>query len=243
MKSIYESILSSTHTGKEAAIKNWLDSYFKEQKELNQRSGYSYSLTDDNKITNHQGEFYSQPLVFLINKEMPKTIGFDKKIGDLDIGDIIHSLKPEQMPKQVYFLSLFCKKVPKLTIGINSVIKFVECSELNTINIDFNRERYKTEESPYCISLFKCDFSPEEIKKLKVKTDGNIKITIFEGTLSKEIRKNIIKKLKTSEKEAKNYINYIFSDTKAGKINIESKNQWMLLTKNGFTGEWDIKYK
>lgn len=243
MKSIYESILSSTHTGTEAAIRDWLDSYFKEQKELDQRSDYFYSLTDDNKITNYKGELYLQPLVFLVNKTMPKMIGFDKKIKDLDIGDIIHSLKPEQMPKQVHFLSLLCKKAPKLTIGINSVIKFVECSELNTINIDFNRERHKIEESPYYIELFKCDFSPEEINKLKVKTDGDIKIVIFDGGLSKEIRKNIIKKLKVSEKEAKNYINYIFSGTKAGKINIASKNQWMHLTKNEFTGEWNIKYK
>lgn len=95
MRTLKESILSSTNTGKEGKIKEWCEKHL---------SSYNYKINSKGEIedTNEHGISIN----FHQDKPIPSYIRFGKIEGDFYIGNEINSLSKEQFPKSMNTLAL-----------------------------------------------------------------------------------------------------------------------------------------
>ena len=150
MKSLKESILSSTKTGKEGIsdlIEKWCKNHMKFSKD-------TYSFTKDNKIVN-KGVY--DIIVTDINENIPHYINFGKLSGNFILHDeAINYFNQEQLPKGSYAFYIYINKDIEITKSfkynvkngfqisneysrknIKNGIKIIEPIEINFPNKDF----------------------------------------------------------------------------------------------------------
>ena len=139
MKTLKESILSSTNTGKEGKIKEWCKKY--------EPFYGDYVITKDLKIAPESKDL-NLTLDFLFYDELPGYIKFEKPYG-LNIGASGRKLNIKNfrgIPEKSHWLRIvgYIKNFPKLEIETNTLILNAEISNMDDIYINNPREGWLT---------------------------------------------------------------------------------------------------
>ena len=255
MKSLVESILSTTGTGEAYQVKKWLDDYFERQRKTFPFRIFNYSLTKENKITNASGKTNAYtsfgrdtdviPLQFVIDEKVPSYIRFDKALNKIRFGSIINEFKQNQLPEYIRYLKFSCREIPKIKMKIGDAVQITGCSVLKGLDLEFTDSYSNKNVENYSLQMTDCDLPVEDIKKINVKSieKEKVYISIENGKLAISLKRNITNKLRKSKEEAVKYIDSIFSNMNTNHIHIYLKSSVMSLRRYN-DGEWDInRYK
>jgi hypothetical protein len=145
MKTLKESILSSTKTGKQKVLKDKIEEWCEKYKPFN---GF-YKINSNNEIETITGN--ELILDYIDYDELPEYIQFaDNKNLTIYIGGdassyskrtIIRNIKSFRgLPKicyDLYFNNCHIKKLPKLEIKLNNCLFRAEIDEIDEIHLDF----------------------------------------------------------------------------------------------------------
>lgn len=146
MKSLKESILSSTKTGKEG-ISDLIEKWCKKYKPFN---GF-YKINSNNEIETTKGnEIMGNDLIleYIDYDELPEYIQFAEneflKIyigGEYNKRTITRNIKSfrglPKICKDLYFWNCYIKKLPKLEIKLNHCLIKAEIGEIEEMHLDF----------------------------------------------------------------------------------------------------------
>jgi hypothetical protein len=152
MKSLKESILGSTNTGKQKILKDKIEEWCKKYKPFN---GF-YKINSNNEIeaTNGNEIMGNQLLLEYIDyDELPSYIQFaDNEFLTIYIGGeynkrtITRNIKSfrglPKICKNLYFWNCYIKKLPKLEIKLNYCLFKAEIREIEEMHLDFYSYKY-----------------------------------------------------------------------------------------------------
>ena len=214
MKSIKESILSSTKTGKDALIKQWCDKYLQYWSPIN-GDAPKYSITKGGKITSPSG---GEDIIISseLKEKVPSYIKFDEIKGNFYIQTELGFFKQEQLPP--YMERLFisnCKTIPSLKLkldthlSVNDLIEKPGYNKLETIEpIEIEFTKKSKFEKPN-IHLENTNIDLKSL--LNIKTNYLYVLYIQNTPAAKEILKNI-KKYKDSPDKQNEYLKDVFKN-------------------------------
>jgi hypothetical protein len=206
MKSLKESILSSTKTGSTGIIKNWCDKYIGEGR---------YTLTTDNKVAGEKnyGGVYIYPEK-IGDELIPEYIKFAEGISYLSMpSHAFNSLKKDQLPKEVGNLSIKMTDTHlksfeisvKTSFSISNNSKYDKpIKSFDDIYINFLPEKDYVETK---INLYDSEFDVNNLKKLHITTQNNNPKLILNDSskAAKQINKEYLKICR----ETKNDLGYV----------------------------------
>ena len=147
MKTLKESILSSTKTGKNSLIKQWCEKYLQYWSPLDGDAA-KYLITKDGKITTPP-ESSNLTVSDTLKEKAPSYIKFDEIKDSFYIATEISFFKQEQLPP--YMRKLFitnCKTIPSLKLKIDahlsvnnsfSIKGYNKLETIEPIEIEFNK--------------------------------------------------------------------------------------------------------
>lgn len=208
MKSIKESILSSTKTGKDLLIKQWCEKYLQYWCPLDGDTT-KYLITKDGKITTPP-DSSNLTVSNTLKEKAPSYIKFDEIKGNFYIATEISFFKQEQLPP--YMRKLFisnCKTIPSLKLkidthlSVNDSLNIKNYNKLETIEpieIEFNKNS-RFEKPNINLNNTKVDLK----SVLNIKTNYLYSLDILRTPAADEILKNV-KKLKGDEKALQRYL-------------------------------------
>ena len=247
MKTLKESILSSTNTGKLGTVKNWCDKYIGEGR---------YTLTTDNKVGSEKN--YGGLHIFperIGNELIPEYIKFAEDISYLSMpSHAFNNLKKDQLPKEVGTLSIKMTDTHLKTFKINVKTAFrvqphnnTQLKSFDDIYINFLPEKNYIETAVF---LTNSNLKSDNLKKLHVTVeDGNPKnLNIQDSKAAKEINKEYLKICRETKndlghlnrnKRFSDYVNNLLSNAKDIKTIYIKDNVFFY---KDFSNEW-IKEK
>lgn len=245
MKTLKESILSSTKTGSTGIIKNWCDKYIGEDR---------YTLTTDNKVGGEKnyGGMYIYP-ERIGNELIPEYIKFAEGISYLYMpSHAFNSLKKDQLPKEVGNLSIKITdthlKSFKISVKTSFSISIFDknLKSFDDIYINFLPEKDYVETQ---INLYGSEFDINNLKKLHITTQkNNPKLLLNDSKAAKQINKEYLKICRETKndlsylnrnKRFSEYINNLLSNAKDLKYIYIKDNIFFY---KDYSGEW-IKEK
>ena len=208
MKTLKESILSSTKTGKDLLIKQWCEKYLQYWCPLDGDAA-KYSITKDGKITTPP-ESGNLTVSDTLKEKAPSYIKFDEIDGNFFISTELSFFKQEQLPP--YMRKLFinnCKTIPSLKLKIDTHLSvndsfntkgYNKLETIEPIEIEFNKNS-KYEKPNINLSDTKVDLK----SVLNIKTNYLYSLGICKTPAADEILKNV-KKLIDDEKALQKYL-------------------------------------
>ena len=178
MKSLKESILGSTNTGKQKVLKEKIEKWCKKYKPFN---GF-YKINSNNEIETTKGnEIMGNDLIleYIDYDELPEYIQFAEneflKIyigGEYNKRTITRNIKSfrglPKICKDFYFWNCYIKKLPKLEIKLNHCLIKAEIGEIEEMHLDF----YSSKSAYDCELAIKKDIG-KSFKNIYVK---NVKV-------------------------------------------------------------------
>ncbi len=224
MKTLKESILSSTKTGSTGIIKNWCDKYIGEGR---------YTLTTDNKVAGEKnfGGLYIFP-ERIGDELIPEYIKFAEGISYLFMpSHAINNLKKDQLPKEVGSLSIKMTDTHLKSFEISVKTSFSiskhnskhdkTLKSFDDIYINFLPEKDYIETN---IALNDSEFDVNNLKKLHITTQkNNPKLFLYGSQAAKKINKEYLKICRETKndlgylnrnKRFSDYINNLLSNAK-----------------------------
>lgn len=208
MKTIKESILSSTKSGKNSIIKQWCDEYI----DPRHYSGVPYIITPDGKIT----ESYKGNGIALRRdiKEVPSCIKFGSMFGSFHVKNNIDKFTSEQLPEEteniffdgdVIIKDMTLKSDRGLYFSSHHKGKF----EIKNVKCRFfgDRKNRIIKASICCENL---PISLNDLMEFSFE-EGSIiyRLNIIKTPAAEEIKKEI-KKLKKKDNQIDDYLNGLF---------------------------------
>jgi hypothetical protein len=208
MRTLKESILSSTKTGKDLLIKQWCDKYLQYWSPLDGDTA-KYLITKDGKITvppnSHDITISSE-----LKEKAPSYIKFDEIKGNFYISTELSFFKQEQLPPCMERLFITnCKTIPSLKLKINTYLVadytnkksgYNTLETIEPIEIEFNKNS-RFEKPNINLNNTKVDLK----SVLNIKTNYLYSLDILRTPAADEILKNV-KKLKGDEKALQKYL-------------------------------------
>lgn len=221
MKTLYESILGTTVTGKLAFAKEWMKIYFEEQKQkIFFQAEQMYDFDSNGGIKNKRDGYRDIPLEFHLDleKPVPDYIKFSDKINELFICDIINRFNKKNLPSKLGGLEISSREIGSFGFAVSDYVGINDCKRIQKIDIDFIKDQSISNRSVFFepgnyhnFLLKNCSLSLKDLKNINVKASYPIYLTIKKGSLSL-LMMNALSKLKNSDQESiDKFINDAFS--------------------------------
>lgn len=234
MKTIKESILSSTKSGKDLIIKQWCDEYI----DPRHFSGEPYIITPDGKIT----ESYKGNGIALYKdiKEVPSCIKFGSMFGSFHIKNNIDKFTSEQLPDETDNIFVDGDAIIKdMTLKSNKGLYFVSLHkgkiEIKNVKCNFSGDRKNKLIKP-SICCENSTVSLNDLMEFSFEEGSTIyRLNIIKTPAAEEIKKEI-KKLKKKDNQIDDYLNNLFGSWPGIRFVELSVRQKLELSQ--VTGKW-----
>jgi hypothetical protein len=251
MKTLKESILGSTNTGKKNFLRDKIEEWCNKHLKIFKTS-IKQKIKINNKLEIEDANDYGIDISASRNKESEKITEFPDYIkfgnikGPFYIGDEINLLSQEQLPKSTYKYYIYTDniKLKNITITTEKGIDFLldgNCDlEIEKLNIIIDNNRSNS-------SIFEPSISAEntsiKIKDLKnINIEGEIGYIYLEKTPASQQIKREISKYKNKGISVKEYFIQNFPNL-IGKVNfINLGKKIIFIKKSTKTDDFEIMY-
>ena len=247
MKQLYESILKSTRSGKDAVIIDWM----KENLAIleNPRSPVKrYENTKNNffikdskicTVPDYKGWIYLLRSLKGGNIELPDYIKFGEcpKASFLVNADRI---KPDQYPEKCYEIWVVTSENRIKNLKLNADKKVALVSSTDKFgSLEFKNIEIKTGTSDFTLKIYGFLTSPDDIKDIKIDSKPGTKITLeFGGDSIYAFKKDYNKK---DKKEINEFCNSFIKNIKGlNRIDFGSSTSSVVFEKSS-NGDWERK--
>ena len=219
MKSLYESILSSTKSGSYALIEDWCKKHLRSMKNGDDEHGWM--INSKMRVTNWTNgrSVNTIQIPSEYGLDIPDYIKFEgNEDGNFMIGQALNHMKPEQLPEccEVLYISGYTKTIPSFKMRCMSGLYINDYSQLLTKIEPIEIEMHSTQNGNKkpIINLSNTKIDIESLKNIHVTGEVNrlnIQKTPAAETIKKFIQKNRPDKLKRGEcPECEDYLSEMF---------------------------------